>query len=53
MAATNYSDERLIEGRKDFYNWFNEYDKRRGTSFKETFPELLGFYNLTQDIANE
>ena len=53
MASTNYSQEKLLEGRKDFYNWFNEYDKRRGTDFHNTFPELLTFYNLTKDIANE
>jgi hypothetical protein len=23
MAETVYSDEKLIEGRRDFYNWFN------------------------------
>jgi len=42
---TEYSKERLEEGRKDFYNWFVEYDKRRGTDFLATFPELEEFYN--------
>jgi hypothetical protein len=45
MEATNYTDERIAEGRKDFANWFAEYDKRRGTNFAETFPELVEFYN--------
>ena len=45
METTVYSEERLKEGRKDFYNWFTEYDRRRGTDFVSTFPELVNFYN--------
>jgi hypothetical protein len=44
METTNYSAERVAEGRKDFYNWFTEYDKRRGTNFLSTFPEYEKFY---------
>ena len=44
MEITNYSDDRLAEGRIDFYNWFTEYDRRRGTDFNSTFPELKKFY---------
>lgn len=44
METTNYSEEKLNEGRRDFYNWFKEYDRRRGTNFIETFPELKTFY---------
>lgn len=44
METTNYPPERIAEGRKDFYNWFTEYDIRRGTSFTDTFPELVNFY---------
>lgn len=44
METTEYSPERILEGRCDFYNWFNEYDKRRNTNFLETFPEMSGFY---------
>jgi sulfatase maturation enzyme AslB (radical SAM superfamily) len=44
MRETVYPDARLEEGRKDFYVWFNEYDKRRGTDFSSTFPELVKFY---------
>jgi hypothetical protein len=49
METTVYSDERLQEGRKDFYNWFTEYDRRRGTDFASTFPELVDFYNNCKD----
>lgn len=49
MATTKYSAEKLKEGRKDFYNWFTEYDRRRGTDFCKTFPDLASFYNRCKD----
>ena len=49
MATTKYSVEKLKEGRKDFYNWFTEYDRRRGTDFLKTFPDLASFYNRCKD----
>jgi organic radical activating enzyme len=52
METTHYSKTKLIEGRKDFYNWFNEYDKRRNVNFLETFPEMINFYNLCKEVAN-
>ena len=45
MRTTNYDENKLAEGRRDFYNWFTEYDKRRNTSFEATFPELTKFYH--------
>lgn len=44
MESTNYTVEKLTEGRKDFANWFTEYDRRRNTDFLATFPELENFY---------
>lgn len=44
METTEYTINKIVEGRKDFYNWFNEYDRRRGTNFLETFPEYEKFY---------
>jgi len=49
METTVYSDERLQEGRRDFYNWFTEYDRRRGVDFVATFPEMENFYNNCKD----
>ena len=49
METTNYSTDRVTEGRKDFYSWFTEYDRRRNTNFLETFPEMEQFYNLCKD----
>ena len=44
MESAIYTLERLKEGRRDFFNWFKEYDSRRGTDFIKTFPELEDFY---------
>ena len=52
METTIYSDTKINEGRKDFYNWFTEYDRRRDTNFKETFSELLRFYNDCKNITD-
>ena len=49
METTIYTDDRLKEGRKDFYNWFTEYDRRRNTNFANTFPEMVPFFNKCKD----
>ena len=49
METTNYTPERIEEGRKDFANWFTEYDRRRGTDFTSTFPALANFYNTCKN----
>ena len=38
-----------IQQRKNFYNYVNEYDVRRGTNFLNTFPELENFYKLCKN----
>ena len=49
METTIYSDEKLIEGRRDFFNWFNALDTRRETDILSRFPEMTNFYNLCED----
>jgi hypothetical protein len=44
MESAIYTPEKVKEGRRDFFNWFTEYDRRRGTDFIKTFPELESFY---------
>ena len=46
FSTANYDESRIKEGKKDFYNWFTEYDRRRGTDFLKTFPEMQNFWNL-------
>lgn len=45
METTNLSDEKLLDGRRDFGRWFSEHDVRRGTDFEKTFPEMLRIFN--------
>jgi organic radical activating enzyme len=44
MATTEYDQDKISEGQRDFYNWFNELDTRRGTDFVNTFPEMEKFF---------
>jgi hypothetical protein len=39
-------DSNQINNRKDFIVFVDEHDKRRGTNFLKTFPEMTEFYNL-------
>ena len=50
MQESVYTDEKLIEGRRDFYNWFNELDDRRDADFLSVFPEMMDFYKLCQTV---
>jgi len=50
FATVQYSEDKINEGRKDFYNWFTEYDYRRQTNFLQTFPEMSKFWFMCQQI---
>jgi organic radical activating enzyme len=39
-----------MKNRYSFYKFFSEHDKRRGTNFCKTFPELEEFYNFCSTI---
>lgn len=51
MESTSYPDEKIYEGMKDFYNWFSELDKRRGTNFKKIFPEMKTFFKECETLS--
>jgi len=53
MEVTNYEDSKITEGRKDFYNWFTELDRRRNTSFLKTFPEMKSFYEQCKILVQQ
>ncbi len=53
METTTYSDQRTNEGRIDFFNWFNEYDRRRNLDFNQTFPEMTDFYNMCRQLNEQ
>lgn len=44
-------EEREMTHLKDFGLFFEEHDKRRGTDFAKTFPELADFYNYCKSIS--
>ena len=39
-----------MKNRHNFYKYFSEHDRRRGTNFVKTFPELEEFYNFCKEI---
>lgn len=42
--------DKLVTLRKDFVAFVDEYDKRRGTNFHNTFPELGNFYTQCKNL---
>jgi hypothetical protein len=49
MESSIYPLEKLREGRRDFYNWFNTLDTRRETDLLSWFPEMENFYKLCEE----
>jgi organic radical activating enzyme len=48
---TKISSERMRVYKKDFYNFFTEYDRRRETNFASTFPEYIDFFNECKEVT--
>ncbi len=46
MKENPVSEEKIRAGRRDFYSFFTENDKRLGTDLLKTFPEYADFYKL-------
>lgn len=53
MRENPVSEEKIRQGRRDFYSFFTENDRRLGTNLLEVFPEYTDFYNLCKTIYNE
>ena len=49
--SRNFDDPKIIEDRKNFYRFFSEHDKRRGTDFCKTYPELEKFYRDCKELC--
>jgi organic radical activating enzyme len=41
---------KIQQGRRDFYSFFTENDKRLGTNLLETFPEYTDFFNYCKEV---
>jgi predicted nucleotidyltransferase len=39
----------VLEQQENFIRFVDEHDRRRGTNFVETFPQLQEFYNRIKD----
>lgn len=50
MKEHSTSDEKILAGRRDFYSFFTENDKRLHTDMLSIFPEYTDFYNLCKDV---
>jgi organic radical activating enzyme len=46
LSQLDIDDPNIIVNRKDFVKFVDEHDKRRGTNFIQTFPELESFYKM-------
>lgn len=59
LRVTNYmkenpvSPEKIRQGRRDFYSFFTENDRRLGTSLLKTFPEYEKFYYFCKEIYEQ
>jgi organic radical activating enzyme len=51
MDSTHYDPARIMQGRIDFWRFFNEQDKRRGNNFISNFPEMQDFFKVCQELA--
>ena len=45
-----HSPQELELNRKNFIKFVDEHDRRRGTNFLKTFPEMANFYNLCKKL---
>jgi uncharacterized protein YndB with AHSA1/START domain len=50
VADWDGKEQQVKEHRYNFGKFFKEHDKRRGTDFCKTFPELADFYNDCLEI---
>lgn len=49
MLTNRYNEEEIKIARQDFYNFFNESDKRNNTNILEIFPEYTDFLELCKN----
>jgi organic radical activating enzyme len=50
MIENPVSEEKIRQGRRDFYSFFTENDRRLGTDLLKTFPEYKDFYTLCKEV---
>ena len=50
MIENPVSEEKIKQGRRDFYSFFTENDRRVGSNLLELFPEYKNFYELCKEV---
>jgi len=50
MKTNPVAESKIKQGRRDFYVFFTENDRRLGTDLLTTFPEYKDFYQLCKDV---
>ena len=51
QEGNNLDEQYVKDCKADFYRFFNEHDKRRGTNFLETFPEMIDWWEECKRLA--
>ncbi len=51
LMALPTTPVKLSQNRASFYNFFTEHDRRRGTSFLATYPEMASFWRQCREQA--
>jgi organic radical activating enzyme len=51
LMRHTWPEKKLRAARANFFRFFSEHDRRRGTNFLETFPEMAEFWQVCRDAA--
>jgi hypothetical protein len=43
-AGQGLPPDEIVQNKADFYRFFNEHDRRRGTDFLKTFPDMAAWW---------
>jgi hypothetical protein len=50
MKTNPVDPQKIKQGRRDFYSFFEENDKRLGLNLLEVFPEYTEFYEQCKQV---
>lgn len=50
QLQNNIASDKITQGRRDFYSFFKENDKRLGTDLIKVFPRYEQFYKLCEEV---
>jgi hypothetical protein len=51
--GANLSSDYIQRNKADFYKFFSEHDRRRGTDFLNTFPEMTAWWRECEYYAKQ